>query len=90
MAMSDIVKVTEEEFDNEGNLVRRVITEYRANGGYYNPGGVISTLPNTSVVTDAAKYRLWNDAVHTFHLPDYDVGPVGLPGVLTRIVQAKW
>lgn len=26
--MSDIVKVTEEEFDAEGNLVRRVITEY--------------------------------------------------------------
>lgn len=28
--MSDIVKVVEEEFDDEGNLVRRVTTEYGA------------------------------------------------------------
>lgn len=37
---TDIVKVTEEEFDEEGRLTRRTVTEYKepfARGGYLPP-----------------------------------------------------
>lgn len=80
--MTEIVKkVTVEKFDDEGNLTERVITEYgeipppRWVPGIqvgdvwpYAGGGQITTTENP-------EWRLWNDAVNTFHLSDYDSGP---------------
>lgn len=59
--MSDIVKVTEEEFDAEGNLVRRVITEY---GQEKRPTALPYTFGDQGqIVTYPSKYKLWNGPV---------------------------
>lgn len=68
--MSDIVKVTEEEFDDEGNLVRRVITEYGtpklATGGVVKRGYLSHLDPSFQgqiISATPDKYQLWNGDV---------------------------
>lgn len=49
--MSDISKVIEEEFDEEGRLTRRTVTEY---------GGDIKVLPAPTYVPPYIPYRWWD------------------------------
>lgn len=66
--MSDIVRVTEEEFDAEGNLVRRVITEYGVPLNPFKPvtntqirvGDVWPYSGQIYTATDPTKYQSYN------------------------------
>lgn len=65
--MSDIVEVVEEEFDDEGNLVRRTTTKYGSNTSTtpWSPGiRVGDTWPygTGQIVTNPEKYTVWNDS----------------------------
>lgn len=68
--MSDIVKVVEEEFDDEGNLVRRITTEYapekKVTNVPWSPGltvGDVWPYPLTTgqIVSNPDKYTSWNE-----------------------------
>ena len=82
-----IVKVTEEEFDDEGNLTRRIITEYGFEPHVkwktpYNPGGAIPrqpTYPDPILVGDVWPYgngivSYPNDGPHLVHSNQFDYG----------------
>lgn len=67
--MAEVKKVTVEEFDEEGNLVKRTTTEYdqtgRAAGGTTWPNGIHvgDVWPygsGTYVVQDPTKYQIYN------------------------------
>jgi hypothetical protein len=56
MSGNEIVKVVVEEFDKEGNLVKRTTTTRTEQdktpytGTYYNPGGIVSYPPNGATI----------------------------------------
>ena len=70
--MTDIVRVTEEEFDAEGNLTRRVITEYGVAPLKFAKGGVFPN-PNTHIVTYAK-----GEEPYTVNQTAPYVGPYGV------------
>lgn len=63
--MSDIVKVTEEEFDDEGNLVKRTITEYgftpKIKSGVL--GHLDPSFQGQIVQASDYKFTVWNGPV---------------------------
>jgi hypothetical protein len=83
--MTDIVRVTEEEFDAEGNLTRRVITEYGVAPSKFAKGGVVPTTLQTgeevirlNEYVNPNKYQVYNGA--------YGVDPHGTFGTRQGVV----